>query len=106
MTAIGYKGPLLAAPPNDQLFGERKICAKFQIDISKTEGLVRVYTDGQTNMAKSTQLVMLIIYVYILWGLRRFLLCVTNLKTTLIVPSTYKAYGKYERIVHKYQFHR
>ena len=41
-------------------FCEAKTYAKLQIDISQTEGLVRVYIDGRT--AKSTQLFTLIIY--------------------------------------------
>ena len=44
----------------------RKGRVQLQIDISKTEGLVRVYTDRRTDMAKSRQLIMLIIYEYIL----------------------------------------
>ena len=44
MPAICYSGPI-----NKQLLGEKKAGAKFQIDISKTEELVRVYTDGQTD---------------------------------------------------------
>ena len=43
-------------------------------------------TDGQTDTAKSTQLITLIIYVYILKGLRRFLLGVTNFVANLIYP--------------------
>ena len=43
-----------------------------------------IYRDRQTDMAKSTQLIMLIIYVYILWDLRRFLLGVTNFVANLI----------------------
>ena len=49
MAAICYSGPLTAIPTNEQI--------------------------GQTDMAKSTQLVILIIYTYIC----RFLLGVTNL---------------------------
>ena len=49
MAAICYSDPISAVPTNEQLLGEKKKCSKFQIDISKTEGLVRVYTDGQTD---------------------------------------------------------
>ena len=35
---------------------EKKTCAKIQINNSNTEGLVHVYTDRQTNMAKSVTL--------------------------------------------------
>ena len=34
---------------NEQLLGEKKLYAKFKIDISKTKRLVRVYTDGRTD---------------------------------------------------------
>ena len=46
MAAISYNGPISisAAPTNKQLLGEKITCAKFQIDISKTDELVRVYT--------------------------------------------------------------
>ena len=64
MTAIYYNGLISAVSTNEQLFGEKITCAEFHIDISKTEYLVRVYTDGQTNIDKSTQLPMLIIYIY------------------------------------------
>ena len=40
-----YSGPISAALTNMQLFEEKRMCAKFQIDIPKTEGLVCVYTD-------------------------------------------------------------
>ena len=49
MAAICYSGPISAVPTTEQLLGEKKKCSKFQIDISKTEGLVRVYTDGQKD---------------------------------------------------------
>ena len=48
MTAISNCGPIPAIPENERPLGEKRTCAKFQIDISKTEGLVRVYTDGRT----------------------------------------------------------
>ena len=53
MAAICYSDPI-----SDQLLEENRTYVKFQIDISKTEGLVRVYTgkrmDRQTDMTKST----------------------------------------------------
>ena len=60
-----YSCPISAVLANEQLLGEKRTFEKFQINISKNEGLVRilVYTDGQT--ANSTQLVTLIIYIYI-----------------------------------------
>lgn len=52
------------------------------------ERLFRVYkTDSQTNMAKSTQYATLIIYIYTLFGLRRFFLAVTNFVTIRIVNT-------------------
>jgi len=35
-------------------------------------------SDGQTDMARSTRLVMLIKNIYTLWGRKRFLHCVAN----------------------------
>ena len=49
MAAICYSGPISAVPTNEQLLCKKKTCSKFQIDISKTEGLVRIYTDGRTD---------------------------------------------------------
>ncbi len=49
MAAICYSDPISAVPTNEQLLCEKSTGAKFQIDISKTEGLVRVYTDGRTD---------------------------------------------------------
>ena len=43
MAAICYSGPILAFPTNEQFLGEKKMCAKDQVDISKTVGLVPVY---------------------------------------------------------------
>ena len=60
MAAICFNGPMLALPTNEQLFREKRTCAKFQIDIdylSKTEGLVRVCTNRQTDITKLTQFV-------------------------------------------------
>ena len=65
MVAICYSGLISAVPTNEQRLGEKRTCAKFQIDISKTEGLVRIYADEQTDMAKSNQLVTLITYIHI-----------------------------------------
>ena len=70
MEAICYSGPISAVPTNKQILGEKGMCAKFQIDISKTAGLVHVlYTDRQTNRRADgkgyIKLVTLIIYIYI-----------------------------------------
>lgn len=37
-----------AVPTSEQLLGEKKTCAKFKFDVSKTERLVLVYTGGLT----------------------------------------------------------
>ena len=66
MAAICYSGPISAVPTNEQFLGEKRTGAKFQIGSLKTEGLVCINRR------------MLIIYVYILYGLRHFLLGVTN----------------------------
>lgn len=49
---------------NEQLLEEKSICGKLQINISKTDRLVWVYTDIETGMTKLTQLVTLSIYIY------------------------------------------
>ena len=46
MAVICYSGPISVVPTNEQLFEEKRTCTKFQIDISKTEGQIRVYTDS------------------------------------------------------------
>ena len=48
MTAICYSRRISAVPTNKQLLEEKKTCVKFQIDISKTVGLVRLCTDRRT----------------------------------------------------------
>lgn len=48
MTAICYSQSILVVPTNAQLLKEKKTCAKLRIDISKTEGPVRIYTDRRT----------------------------------------------------------
>ena len=61
----------ISVPTNEQLLEEKKIGAKFQIGISNTE----VYrSNGYENMAKSTQRVMLKIFIHIyLIGYLKFL---------------------------------
>ena len=54
MSAICYSGPISAVTTNEQLLMEKSMYSKFQNDISKTEGLVRVHTDRQTERAIST----------------------------------------------------
>jgi len=55
-----------------------RLLGKFQPDSFKSERLVCVETDGQTDMARSTRLVMLIKNMYTLWGRKRLLHCVAN----------------------------
>jgi len=45
-------------------------------------------TDGQTDMARSTPLVILIKNIYTLWGLKRFLLPITYFPTNLVYRFT------------------
>ena len=49
MAATCYSGPISVVPTNEQLLCEERTGAKFQIDSIKTEGLVCIYTDGQTE---------------------------------------------------------
>ena len=49
MAAICYSGPISVVPTNEQLLCEKRIGAKFQIDSLKTEELVFIYTDRQTD---------------------------------------------------------
>ena len=62
--AIYYSGPISTVPTKEQLLSEERTGGKFHIDSLKTEGLVRICTHSHTGMAKSTQLVTLIIYIY------------------------------------------
>jgi len=43
-----------------------------------------IRTDGQTDMARSTRLVILLKNIYTLWGRKRFLLPVTRFPTNLV----------------------
>ena len=54
MATVCYRDPITAAPTNEPFLGEKRACAKFQIDISKTEGLARAYTDSRTYVSGST----------------------------------------------------
>ena len=49
IAAICYSGPISDIPTNEQLLGEKTTGTKFQIDISKTKRLVRLYIDGRTD---------------------------------------------------------
>jgi len=57
---------------------ERRLLEKFQPDSFKTKRLVCVETDRQTDIARSTPLVMLIKNIYILWVRKSLLHCVAN----------------------------
>jgi len=54
--------------------------------VSEISALIR--TDGQTDMARSTRLVILIKNKYTLWGRKRFLLPVAYFPTNIVYPST------------------
>ena len=69
MAGISYSGPITSTQTDEQFLAEKKTCAKCQNDISKTSSRIYRQTDKQTDMAKSTQLVMLIIYIYIFYRL-------------------------------------
>ena len=45
MAAVRYSGAITAVPTNEQLIEDKRMCAKFQIDISKADRLGRVYTN-------------------------------------------------------------
>ena len=49
MAATCYSCQNLAVPTNKQVFNKKRTGAKFQIEISKTEGLVRGYTNRRTD---------------------------------------------------------
>jgi len=66
---IRYSDPIRLVPTYILPANKKKILlGKFQPDSFKTETLVCVGTDGQTDMARSTRLVMLIKNMYTLWG--------------------------------------
>jgi len=54
--------------------------------VSEISAFIR--TDTQTDMARSTRLVILIKNIYTLWGKKRFLLPVTYFPTNLAYPFT------------------
>jgi len=54
MGVLRYSCPIRLVPTNILPAKERKLLGKFQPDSFKTERLVCVETDGQTNMARST----------------------------------------------------
>jgi len=76
MGAIRYSFPILLVPTYILPAKEKRI--KFHLNSFKTERLVSVETDGQTDMARSTRQVMLIKNIYSLWRRKRLLHCVAN----------------------------
>lgn len=77
-----YFSPISAVTTNKQLFVGEKTCTKFQVYISKTEGVVDVYTDRQKDSAHNAD--NLYMYIYVLQKcLRRFLLGVNNFVASL-----------------------
>jgi len=71
----------------------------YQIPVTQLKGPIVseisafIRTDRQTDMAKSTRLVILIKNIYILWGRKRFLLPVTYFPTNLVYPFTLRVTG-------------
>jgi len=59
--------------------------------VSEISAFIR--TDRQTDMARSTRLVILIKNIYTLWGRNRFLLPVTYFPTNLVYPFTLRITG-------------
>jgi len=83
MGAIRYGCPIRLVPTYILPAKDIRLLGKFQPDSFKTERLVCVKTDGQTDMARSTRLVMLIKNKYSFWG--PSLRC--KLLTEIIIPS-------------------
>jgi len=78
MGAIRYSGPIRLVPTYILPAKEIRLLGKFQPDSFKTERLVCVEVDGQTDMARSTRLVLLIKNIYTLCGRKRLLHCVAR----------------------------
>ena len=76
--------PILAFLTNEQLFRAKRMWAKLQTDISKTDELIR---GTQAGKAKSSQLITLIIYIsirYTLEILRSFIISVIKFVANFI----------------------
>jgi len=78
MGAIICSCPIRLVPTYLLPAKERRLLRKFQPDSFKTERLVCVETEGQTDMARSTRLSMLIKNIYTLWCRKRLLHRVAN----------------------------
>jgi len=81
MGARRYSYPIQIDPTYILPAKDIRLLGKFQPDSFKTERLVCVETDGQTDMARSTRLVMLIKNIYTSPSLR------CKLLTEIIIPS-------------------
>jgi len=77
MGAIRCSCPIRLVPTFIISEKEIRLKGKFQPVSFKTERLC-AETDGQTDMARSYRLVMLIKNIYNLWGWKRLLHCVAN----------------------------
>ena len=72
MAAICQSGAISTVSTKEQFLRRKSMCAKFQIDISKTEEEVYIYSDRRTNrqtekhtaMSKSTKPLTLIIILF------------------------------------------
>jgi len=85
MGAKRYSCPIRLVPTYILPAKDRRLLEKFQPDSFKTERLVCVETDGQTDMARSTRLVMLI-YIYFM-GSKTSPSLRCKLMTEIIIPS-------------------
>jgi len=66
MGATRFSCPIRMVPTYILPAKEKRLLGKFQPDSFKIERLIWVETDGQTDMARSTRLVMLIKNIYTL----------------------------------------
>jgi len=72
---------------------EIRLLGKFQPDSFRTERLVCVETDGQTDMARSTRVGILIKNIYTLWGRKCFPLPITYFPRNVVHPFTPRVTG-------------
>jgi len=68
MGALRYSYPIRLVPTYILPAKDKRLLGKFQPYSFKPQKIVCVETDGQTDMARSTRLVMLIKNIYTLWG--------------------------------------
>jgi len=84
MGAIRYSCPIRLVPTYRLPAKEIGLLGKFQADSFKTEILDCVETDGQTDMTRSTRLVMLIKNIYTSPSLRCKLLTEINIHSARV----------------------